>query len=480
MRVAIAGGGISGVAAAYELAVQHPDIDFVLYEASDRLGGTVETVHEQGFTIECGPDSWVTEKPWARALAEELGLGDEVIPSNDHQRRTYITQGRALLPMPDGMRMMVPTNWEPLVHSPLLSWQAKQAYLREPKRAEELKASALMTRGENADESVTAFVERHFGEEATRTFAGPLLAGVFGGDIARLSVKAVMAPFVKMEAETGSLITAVRDRMSRPEGGEDKRPATFTTLRSGLGTLIDRMVDRLPPSSIRFKTPVNRVQQHGEQWIVETRSGPETFDVVLLATPTGKTRSLLCGIHHPAAAQIADQLPSEASSAICVAVGFVGEEAKRLRVPRGFGFLVQGESDKPGLLAATFVDQKFAHRAPPGGVLLRGFFGGKSARQLRDATDEKVTSLTLRELSRYLGVLPSPDVGVVRHWPESLPQYHVGHIGKIAKAEKLLAKLPGLRLLGNAYHGVGLPDLVRDARAAVTRIVSVRVVEARL
>ena len=211
-HIAIIGGGISGVTAAYQIATRHKDISFTLYEASDRLGGTVETVHQDGFTMERGPDSWVSEKPWARDLAIELGLADEILQSNDYQRCTFLAQGRQLTPMPGGMRMMVPSAWEPLLHSPLLSWQAKQAYLREPKRAEELKASALGLRGQDADESVTSFVVRHFGEEATRMLAGPLLAGVFGGDIDKLSVRAVMAPFVKMEAESGSLVTALRAR----------------------------------------------------------------------------------------------------------------------------------------------------------------------------------------------------------------------------------------------------------------------------
>src|ERR1700727_2869042 len=156
MKVAVIGGGIAGVSAAYELA--RLGAEFVLYEASDRLGGIVETVRRDGFVVECGPDSWVTEKPWARELALELGLENEIIPSNDQQRRTYIVAGRELVAMPDGMRMMVPTKWEPLLNSPLFSEQARLAYLREPERAEELKASIP-----EADESVASFLRRHFG-----------------------------------------------------------------------------------------------------------------------------------------------------------------------------------------------------------------------------------------------------------------------------------------------------------------------------
>jgi len=173
--IAIVGAGISGLATAYQLASD--GVAFTLFEASPRLGGIIETVHRQGFVIECGPDSWVTEKPWARELAVELSLEDQIIPSNDQWRRTYVQQGShrqtQLVPIPDGMRMMVPGKWGPLLDSPLFSWQARLAYLREPKRAEELKQTAPAQ-----DESVAEFVRRHFGEEVAGTIAGPLLAAV--------------------------------------------------------------------------------------------------------------------------------------------------------------------------------------------------------------------------------------------------------------------------------------------------------------
>src|ERR1700761_3741133 len=255
MEVAVIGGGIGGVFAAYDVARAGPD--FTLYEVSHRLGGIVETVRKDGFVVECGPDSWVTEKPWARELAVELGLEDEILPSNDAQRRTYIVQGRQLVAMPDGLRMMVPTKWEPLLRSPLFSEQAKLAYQREPERAEELKESVP-----DSDESVASFVRRHFGDEVTDTIAAPLLAGVFGGSIDLLSVRAGMPAFVKMEREHGSLITALQK--STRSGGN---AAIFTTLKSGLQTLIDRMVAALPASSIRLGEAVIGLEGKGPKWL---------------------------------------------------------------------------------------------------------------------------------------------------------------------------------------------------------------------
>ena len=337
-RIAIVGGGISGVATAYQLACD--GVAFTLFEASDRLGGIVETVRSQGFVIECGPDSWVTEKPWARELAVELGLEDQIIASNDQWRRTWIQRGgdrlAQLVPIPDGMRMMIPSKWGPLLESPLFSWQARLAYLREPKRAAELKASAP-----GHDESVADFVRRHFGEEVARTIAGPLLSAVFGGDITQLSVRAVMPAFVRMEAEQGSLIQAVQRHAQQPS------QAIFTTLTSGLETLIERMVSKLPSASLRLRQPVLRITPNGGSWRLETAAGEDRFDAVVLATPLHVTRALLQPLEN--GAHMAGLLPQQATSAIVVALAFAPAQAARMRIPRGFGFVVPqafgGESE---------------------------------------------------------------------------------------------------------------------------------------
>lgn len=459
MKVAVIGGGIAGVSAAYELA--RSGVEFTLYEASGRLGGIVETVRRDGFVVECGPDSWVTEKPWARELAVELGLEDEIIPSNDRLRRTYIVRGRELVAMPDGMRMMVPTNWEPLLSSPLFSAEAKQAYRSEPERAEELKAAAP-----EADESVASFVRRHLGDEVTDTVGAPLLAGVFGGDVDQLSVRAVMPVFVKMEREHGSLIAALQESSrSGPSA------SVFTTLKSGLQTLIDRMAAALPASLVRLGECVHKVALNGEKWRVSASYEAE-FDAIFIATPADVTRGLLSPID-PAFDEL---LAMDASSAVVIALAFAPEIAKSLRIPRGFGFLVPqsskaaARSGAPSLLACTFVDQKFSHRVPEGGVLLRAFFGGASAPLLLDSQDDEIIALAQRQLSALLGPLPEPSFTVVRRWPRSLPQYAVGHLERMQQLEERVRALPGLQLIGNAYYGVGLPDLVRQGRDAARRV----------
>jgi oxygen-dependent protoporphyrinogen oxidase len=450
--IAIVGGGLSGLATAYQLASD--GVAFTLFEASPRLGGIVETIHRQGFVIECGPDSWMTEKPWARELAVELGLEDQIILSNDQWRRTFVQHGSdrqtQLVPIPDGMRMMVPTKWDPLLDSPLFSEQARQAYLREPRRAEELKQSAPAQ-----DESVAAFVSRHFGEEVAGTIAGPLLAAVFGGDITQLSVRAVMPAFVRMEAEEGSLILALERRA--PQSAQ----SVFTTLSSGLGTLIDRIVDRLPAASLRLNEAVLRIEADNGGWRLTTPAGSARFDAVVLATPPHITRGLL----QDQQARMADLLPTQASSAIVVALAFTAEQASHLSIPRGFGFIVPPDGSSVGLLACTFVDQKFSGRVPPGAVLLRAFFGGHSGDALLGESDEQIIARARQQLARVLGPLPQSAETVVRRWPRSLPQYAVGHLERMAELESILRATPGLSLVGSAYYGVGLPDLIRHGRA---------------
>jgi protoporphyrinogen/coproporphyrinogen III oxidase len=461
-RVAIIGGGISGTATAYYLARQTREgqpTDFVLFESSPRLGGIVETVHRDGFVIECGPDSWVTEKPWARELAAELGLDAEIIESNDVDRCTYILRNGQLIPMPDGMRMMVPTDLEALSQSLLFSPAAIADYLAEPNRAEELKAASP-----EKDESVASFVRRHFGEEASNTIAGPLLAGVFGGSIEQLSVRAVMPAFVRMEKEHGSLIRALQSKTPSRSAS-----SIFTTLRPGLQTLIDTMAKTLPATSVRVRQPVVAFSRGAHSWFVTTPVGSEEFDSVVLACPIHVARQLLV----PISSHFDEALKMDATSAIVVAFAFQPGKAESMKIPPGFGFLVPPSSstaNDPRLLACTFVNQKFADRTPLGGILLRAFFGGDAGAALLAEPDSAILSMARHQLARVLGRLPEPDISLVRRWPRSLPQYTVGHLDRVKQLEAQLGSFPGLHLTGNAYHGVGLPDLIRDGLAIAWRL----------
>ncbi len=457
-QIAIIGGGLAGLTAAWQL--HQLGRSFTLYEASPRLGGTIRTVHRDGFVIELGPDGWVTEKPWAAQLARDLGLADELAPSLDAGRVTWILRKGKLVAMPDGMRMMVPTDLAALERSPLFSPEAIASYTAESSRAAELRASAP-----DSDESIAAFVLRHFGNEVLHTIAAPLLAGVFGGDVHTLSVRAIMPRFVELERTHGSLITALQSLTPRP----GTAPAIFTTLATGTQTLIDRLAAALPPECIHLNSPISAIIPDGGPWILEaphTPGGYQACDHVILAAPAHVTRQLLQGTGTPPRA--AELLPTEATSAILVAFAF----NESFPLPPGFGFLVPpGEPSL--LLAATFVDQKFPGRVPSGSSpkrLLRAFFGGPSALALISQDDNTLSALALTELEKILGPLPTPTFSLVQRWPLSLPQYGVGHLERMDELANLLP--PNLHLLGNAYRGVGLPDLIRESRALARAIAS--------
>jgi oxygen-dependent protoporphyrinogen oxidase len=460
MKVAILGGGISGLTTAWQLA-QLGQTDVTLFEASPRLGGIIDTVRHEGFVVEGGPDGWVSEKPWARDLAVELGLGDQLIGSLDSGRVTWIVQNGQLVAMPDAMRMMVPTDVGALTGSPLFSAPAIAAYRAEAGRADELRAQAP-----THDESIADFVRRHFGEEVLTKIAAPLLSGVFGGDVTRLSVRAVMPRFVEMERQYGALTLALEGKGTPPSG------SVFTSLAGGLGTLVDAIAAAIPPNWLRLNTTVSSLKRDAgaNQWRVTTlgQGSPDTrhfFDCVFVAVPAPVAQSLL----KPIDPRFAELLTLETSSAALAALAFDED----FPLPRGFGFLVP-EAESTSLLAGTFVDQKFPQRVPGGKRLLRGFFGGQIGIEIAKSSDEAIATRTLAELRTLLepitGPIPDPVFSLVRRWPRSLPQYPVGHLENMAELASLVAQQPNLTLLGNAYRGVGIPDLVRDARQAARRL----------
>jgi protoporphyrinogen/coproporphyrinogen III oxidase len=487
-RIAIVGGGISGLTAAYELELARKrgaDIDWRLYEASNRLGGIIETTHystpEGEFILEGGPDGWVSEKPWARELAIELGLESELIYSNDATRKTYILIDGKLQPIPDRMRMMVPEDLSALDGSPLFSESAKQAYANELARAEELKANAP-----THDESVASFVRRHFGDEVLNTLAAPLLSGVFGGDVQKLSVRAVMPQFVAMEREQGSLIAALQSKSKQREHASQP---IFTSLCRGMASLVEALVAALPSDRIHLNQPAYDVDLDVEEWYVDFMPPQDRtmwrrlttvipyWNNIVLATPINESRRLLHELDPHGSALIRSDssflalTPSEASSAILAAFGWTADLARTFTIPSGFGFLVpQTSAESEQLLACTFVDQKFSHRSPNGARVMRAFFGGESAETLSSQSDEAIAAAALTQLRDILGSIPEPSFHTVGRWPRSLPQYEVGHLDRMAELERLVKQVPGLHLLGNSYRGVGIPDLIRDARATARAI----------
>lgn len=433
-NAAVIGGGISGLAAAYYLNRQ--GIRPLLIERAPRLGGVIETTTIDGCVVEGGPDSFLAAKPEALELIRELGLEDQVIASNDHQRVTYIWRRGRLLPLPDGLMMMIPTRFAPLASSPLLSWPGK---LR-------MAFDFAQRPGPRPERTVAAFFRAHFGQEAVEYLAEPLLSGVYGGDINRLSAPAVLGRFTDLEERHGSLIRGLlAARRSAPPTGP-----LFRTLRGGLGQLVNALeisntFDRLT-GTVEAIEPGFRLRVDG-QWLETSR--------LVIACPAWEAARLLSSFVPDAAEGLAEV---EYTSSVTVALGYRPQDVRHPM--RGFGFLVPKRENRQ-LLACTWVGRKFDHRVPAERVLLRCFLGGQVP-----AGDNAVLEAVHSDLALMMGLTAEPLFHRVSRLPRSMAQYTLGHGSRIDRVRNAVAQVPGLALAGNAYLGIGLPDCIRTGRLA--------------
>jgi len=407
-----------------------------------------------GCLVEAGPDSFLTEKPWASDLCREVGLGDQLIGSNDADRKTYILVKGRLALIPDGLMFMVPTKIMPTVLSPLFSLRTKirmaLEWFHPPRNA-------------NADETVAAFVERHYGPEMVDRLADPLLSGVYGGEASQLSIRAVLPRFAEMEGSHGSLgraMLAARKRIAQAPKAPP-RPL-FTSLKDGMQQLVDAVVSRLPAFALRTNTPVRTVQPNREGWTLSAENS-NNFDAIIIATPAPTAAELL----RSTSVDLASELGSiQYTSSVTVNLAY--DHTARAALPPGFGFLVP-RSEGKRMLAATFVHNKFPHRAPDDRALLRCFVGGARNEQILQTPDEELIRIIREELHQIIGLSADPLFTRVYRWKGAMAQYGVGHLERLQRIETLLQQLPGLTLAGNGYRGIGVPDCVRSGSEAANK-----------
>lgn len=466
-RIAVIGGGISGLTAAFTLAQAHRQgaaVEEHLFEASPRLGGALYTERIEGCLVESGADSFLTEKRDALELCQQLGLADQVIGSQDDQRKTWILHRGRLVPLPEGFEFLVPTRLLAVARTPLLSWRDKLAltteiFVRPPRY--------------KADESVASFVERHFGRSLLENIVDPLLTGVYGGDAELLSVCAVFPRLVEMERKWGSLVRGLRQVGHEKErqgcamaGQGNQRPPIFSALRDGLGTLVAALQAQLEAKRVVWGQPLTQIVPvpsaagaGGYRLVFE---GNRSFnaDAVILALPAYESARLLHGLDELLAQRLAE-IPY--SSSLIVALGYEATAVKGL--PAGFGFLVP-RKEKRRLIACTFVGQKFSSRVPSGLVLLRCFLGGTRDEAAVELNDAEASALVQRELRSILEITAEPRFLRLYRWRKALAQYTVGHLERLGVIQARLAQHPGLYLCGNAYQGIGVPDCIRSGRMA--------------
>ena len=460
MRLVVVGGGIAGLTAAHravELARERGiALELTLLEARERLGGTIATERMGGFLVEAGPDSFLSEKPWALALCKRLGVEDRLTRTDDRFRKVYVWHAGRLHPLPDGFQLLGPTRLAPFLRSPLFSWPGK---LR-------MALDLVLPRGGADDESLGAFVRRRLGREALERVAQPLVAGIYTADPDDLSLAATLPRFLELEKRERSILLALwRAARTAPQPGTSgARWSLFVTFKEGMEELVATLAARLPVGAALVKHPVTGVERRGEAWRVDIdASGPMAADRVILATETHVAARLLRYVD-PSLATLLGEIPYASSATI--SLGY-----RHADVPHaldGFGFVVPRIEGR-ALLACTFSSVKYPGRAPAGHVLLRCFVGGALDERILELDDASLARRARDELGQALGIKAEPVLTRLFRWPAAMPQYHVGHLARVETIERRLAGLPGLRLAGGAYRGVGIADCIRAGEDAAER-----------
>ncbi len=445
--VVVIGGGISGLAAAYELV--QAGITCTIIDPSQTLGGVIRTEHADGCLVEAGPDSFLAQKPWALELIKELGLEDQVIGSNDERRRTFVLRKGRLVQIPEGIQFMAPTRIWPVLRSPMLSVGAKlrmaSEVLRRPRAAQ-------------PDRSVADFVTDHYGSEVNEYLAQPMLAGVYGADPENLSVNAVLPRFVELETRHGSLSRGLMAAMKKAAPkGVSKKPL-FLTLRGGMQTLTDALVSRIDGKARRVQAKVAGVRRGENGWTVQMEDSTVEADSLVLAVPAYESGRLL----EPIDSEIVEPLNSIPYGS-SITVGLVYKRPAFDHPLDGFGFLVPRAEGRP-LAACTWVGTKFNDRVPSNRALLRSFLSGAQARERMSKPPEELAREIDTELKGLMGFTVDPASSRVAVWDHAMAQYPVGHAQIVEQVRGRAGVLPGLHLIGNAYEGIGIPDCIRLAR----------------
>ncbi len=461
-RVVVIGAGITGLSAAYRLkglsAERGLSIDVTVLEGRERPGGVISTRHSQGFLAEEGPDSFLRSKPEALSLSIRAGLEPDLIGISGESGRVFIVRRGNLIPLPEGI-FPAPSSMAALFNSQLLSMRGKLRMTLEP----------FLPRGDSgADESAASFIRRRFGREAYDRIAEPLLAGIYSGDPETMSVRAALPSLVKMEEEHGSVARGMRKSAAGRGGSKNgSGGGRFAAFGRGMGTLVNALASGLPGNTLRLKSRVRRIEPAGRGFRVYLyRGDPLECDAVIVALPAPQASLITGGIEL--------ELSESLSRIRYVSTAVINLGYRRRDVTHsleGSGFVVPSSERLP-VLACTFSSVKFEGRSPDDAVLLRVISGGAQNPDICSEDDGRLIRLAHGALSPILGIRSEPIYGLVSRNPESMPHYAVGHGALVARINETAAAYPGLRLAGNAYGGVGVPDCVRSGEEAAEDIFS--------
>ncbi len=461
--MAVIGGGIAGLAAAYRLrelaAAREFPLEVELLERGPRCGGALETIRRDGFVIETGADSFLSEKAAAADLAQRLGLGAELIPTREIYRKTFVVRAGRLVEIPAGFSLLAPAQLGPVFRSSLFSPLGKLRIALEP---------FIAARTGDGDESLESFVTRRLGREVLERVAQALAGGIYTADPKRLSMAATMPRFVEMERRYGSVVkgmrTAENARASKSPAVSGARWSLFQSFRNGIATLPETLAARLG-GSIRKGAEVVAMSRNGDAWrLAMAGGGSIDADAVICAAPAYAASRIVATIA-PAAAKMLGAI----GYASAATVNLTFRDSDFDGPPRAFGFVVPS-IERRRIIAGSFSSFKFEGRAPAGAILARAFVGGEMSREMMRLSDDQILAAVRDEFRALLGVSAAPGIVEVRRWPDSMPQYEVGHLVRVAEIERQVAEIPAFAIAGAAYRGVGIPDCVRSGEDAAGAI----------
>jgi len=462
-KIAVIGGGISGLATAHRLSELDSQASVTLFEQADRLGGVLHTYRSDGFLFEWGADNFITNVPWALDLCRRIGFQEELIETDDQHRGAFVVRKGSLHRIPQGFIIMAPSRIWPVVSTPILGPLAKLRMAAE---------FFVPRRDDDADESLASFVIRRFGRQTYDRLVQPLIGGIYTGDPSRLSLQATMPRFREMERKHGSLIRAVmrqaRSASKAERSSSGGRYSLFVAPRDGISSMLQAIAKRLPADSLRLNTPVSGLQPLDDgRWqvsLANDRGGPHRFDAVVVATPAQAAAGLVKSID----AGLASQLAGIHHSGCCI-VSLAYERDQVAHPMDGFGFVVPA-GEKRRIISGSFSSVKYPGRAPEGKVLIRVFIGGALQAELVDLPDDQLTRIATEELAELMGVRGKPLLSRIARMPASMPQYYVGHKQRVQEIAQRAEQAGGLFLTGNAFQGVGIPFCIHGGEKTAQRV----------
>jgi protoporphyrinogen/coproporphyrinogen III oxidase len=447
--VIIVGGGIAGLATAYEL--HRRGVAFRLLERSGRPGGVILTEHVDGFTFDAGPDALLIQKPAAITLCKELGIGDRLFPTTE-PRAAFILRGRTLHPLPESSVLGIPRNVSALAATRLFSLAGKA------RMAAEL---FIRPRADWAsDESIASFIGRRFGSEAVTYLAEPLLAGIHAGDVGRLSMRALFPRFLEAERKYGSVLRAFR-QIRQPKSSH----GAFMSLPGGLQEIVDALARVLPPEAVSVNAGVASIVHDGHYRVTLESGETLAARAVVVSTPAFVAATLLAPLDREIGS-LCSKIPYASSATVTLAYRR-GDVAHPLR---GSGFVVP-RVEKTTIMAGSWISSKWRSRAPEGHVLVRAFIGGARDPGAMARPDDDLVAASKSELGGLLGIRGEPLFARLHRWERANAQHEVGHLDIIAAIEQRLAVHQGLFVTGSGFRGVGVPDCVADGRATAVQAV---------